>query len=174
MWRARCAMRGIACSCSTATRAQVTEASSVWNTHLLDPERLSASHGVVDELLAAAVAELDSGPVLIYSTAEPARVRELQETLGREAVAELVETAMGRLARGLVAAGVDQLVVAGGETSGAVVQALDIAALNIGPEICPGVPWCESLDEPGLAIALKSGNFGDRGFFMQAFEQLDD
>ena len=66
------------------------------------------------------------------------------------------------------------LVVAGGETSGAVVQALDVKALRIGPEIDPGVPWCESLGSPDLALALKSGNFGGEDFFLKAFGMLDD
>ena len=79
---------------------------------------------------------------------------------------------MAALARGLVAAGVTRLVVAGGETSGAVVGALDITALRIGPEIDPGVPWTASIADEPLLLALKSGNFGAPDFFTKAFRVL--
>ena len=79
---------------------------------------------------------------------------------------------MGGLARHLVGQGFDRLVVAGGETSGAVVSALGINALRSGPEIDPGVPWTESLGSVPLALALKSGNFGGEDFFDRAFTML--
>ena len=75
---------------------------------------------------------------------------------------------MATIAAGLVALGVAKLVVAGGETAGAVVQALGVRAVRIGPEINPGVPWTQSLGQPRLALALKSGNFGGRDFFTKA------
>ena len=78
---------------------------------------------------------------------------------------------MATLAKGLVAAGVGRLVVAGGETSGAVVGALDVTALRIGPEIDPGVPWTASVGAKPLLLALKSGNFGAPDFFTKAFAQ---
>ena len=80
---------------------------------------------------------------------------------------------MGDIAKALVSAGVTRLVVAGGETSGAVVSALGLDALAIGPEIDPGVPWTLSLSEPKLAVALKSGNFGGPDFFSKALEVLN-
>ena len=79
---------------------------------------------------------------------------------------------MAEVAKGLVSRGVRRLVVAGGETSGAVVQALGISGLRIGPQIDPGVPWTASLDDPPLALALKSGNFGTNDFFTRAFACL--
>ena len=79
---------------------------------------------------------------------------------------------LARLAKGLVAAGVGRLVVAGGETSGAVVGALDVTALRIGPEIDPGVPWTASVGAKPLLLALKSGNFGAPDFFTKAFQLL--
>ena len=82
------------------------------------------------------------------------------------------EAALAKVARGLVDAGVDQLLVAGGETSGAVVQALGIEALRIGPQIDPGVPWTASVGGKPMLLALKSGNFGAPDFFTKAFEQL--
>ena len=84
----------------------------------------------------------------------------------------MIESTMGKIAAGLVASGVTRLVVAGGETSGAVVQALDIRALRIGPEIDPGVPWTETVGGAPLALALKSGNFGGEDFFAKAFGML--
>jgi uncharacterized protein YgbK (DUF1537 family) len=92
--------------------------------------------------------------------------------LGAGAAGQLVENAFADIARGLVDAGVDQLVVAGGETSGAVVQALGIEALRIGPQIDPGVPWTMSVGEKHVALALKSGNFGAEDFFVKVFRVL--
>jgi uncharacterized protein YgbK (DUF1537 family) len=99
-------------------------------------------------------------------------VAAVQETLGRERAASLIEEAFATLARQLVERGVRRLVVAGGETSGAVVQALGVTALAIGPQIDPGVPWTTSLGNPRLALALKSGNFGATDFFQKALGML--
>ena len=96
------------------------------------------------------------------------------ETDSGEDAGALVESAMADIARGLAVEGVDRLVVAGGETSGAVVSALGVEALRIGPEIDPGVPWCEAVQEQPLALALKSGNFGGEDFFETAFGMLDE
>ena len=107
-------------------------------------------------------------PVVIAASAPPEKVTALQAKLGRDAAGALIETAMAAIAEGLIARGVGRLVVAGGETSGAVVQRLGVTALRIGPEIDPGVPW--TFAEPrGLHLALKSGNFGARDFFLKAF-----
>jgi len=108
-------------------------------------------------------------PVVIAASAPPEKVAALQAKLGRDAAGALIETAMAAIAEELVARGVGRLVVAGGETSGAVVQRLGVTALRIGPEIDPGVPW--TFAEPrGLHLALKSGNFGARDFFLKAFD----
>jgi 3-dehydrotetronate 4-kinase len=97
----------------------------------------------------------------------------VQNQLGVEAAGALVESALAAIAKGLVALGVGQLVVAGGETSGACVQALGISQLQIGEQIAPGVPWCYATsDGKPLHITLKSGNFGGPDFFMQAFTIL--
>ena len=90
----------------------------------------------------------------------------------KESADDLIEEAMGEIAKGLVAMGVRRLVVAGGETSGAVVSALGIEGVAIGAEIDPGVPWTASLDATPLALALKSGNFGSDDFFLKAFARL--
>ncbi len=108
-------------------------------------------------------------PVVIAASAPPDKVAALQEKIGRDAAGVLVEEALASIAAELVARGTGRLVVAGGETSGAVVQRLGIQSLRIGPQIDPGVPWTYA--EPGnLHLALKSGNFGARDFFLKAFQ----
>ena len=94
--------------------------------------------------------------------------------MGRDEAGAMIETAMAAIAEGLVARGVRRLVVAGGETSGAVVSRLGIQSLRIGPEIDPGVPWtyAEGSGAP-LLLALKSGNFGAPDFFLKSFQTLD-
>jgi uncharacterized protein YgbK (DUF1537 family) len=112
--------------------------------------------------------------LLIYATAAPERVKAVQAELGVAAAGALVERTLADLAQALVQAGVRRLVVAGGETSGAVVQALGVPRLRIGAAICPGVPWTEATlpgsGEP-LWLALKSGNFGGVDFFADALRQ---
>src|SRR5581483_6067380 len=106
-------------------------------------------------------------------TAGPDDVKAAQRELGAERAGALVEATLARIAKGLVEAGVRKLVVAGGETAGAVVGALGVGALRIGPQIDPGVPWTESLDARPMALALKSGNFGSPDFFSKALAQLE-
>ncbi|HET6522815.1 MAG TPA: nucleotide-binding domain containing protein, partial [Geminicoccaceae bacterium] len=163
----------LAGSCSEATLGQIA-AMAERRPHLaLDPRALARDpDGEVGRALAWAEDRISDGPVLIASSAAPARVREIQAQFGRAQAGALVEDAMAAIARGLVERGVRRLVVAGGETSGAVVNALGVTALRIGPPIDPGVPWTTSLGEPTLALALKSGNFGARDFFLKAFERL--
>jgi uncharacterized protein YgbK (DUF1537 family) len=85
----------------------------------------------------------------------------------------MLESALARIAQGLIARGVTRLVVAGGETAGAVVQALGVAVLKIGPQIDPGVPWTATQGPHTILLALKSGNFGTRDFFAKSLAQLD-
>ena len=159
----------LAGSCSAATLEQVAAMAQRRPALRLEPERL-ASGFAAGEAVAWARQRLDDGPVLIYASASPDEVRAAQERLGREQAGALVERALAGIARGLVEAGVRRLVVAGGETSGAVVQALDVKGLLIGPTIDPGVPATVSIGrEPQLALALKSGNFGGREFLTRAF-----
>jgi uncharacterized protein YgbK (DUF1537 family) len=120
-------------------------------------------------ILAWAAPKLVVGPVLIYSTAAPEALKDIQEQLGVQQAGEMVEQALAKIAKGLVELGVGQLVVAGGETSGAVVQALGMHQLQIGAQIDPGVPWCA---DRGMHITLKSGNFGTPDFFTKAFDKI--
>ena len=163
----------LAGSCSAATLAQVAAMRARAPAFALDPMALHADRGAaVAEVLAWAASRLEKGPILIYSTAEPEAVSRAQAALGREAAGALVEESIAAIARDLVARGVRRLVVAGGETSGAVVSALGVTALEIGPQIAPGVPATLSYGEPRLALALKSGNFGGPEFFTEALEAL--
>jgi uncharacterized protein YgbK (DUF1537 family) len=163
-------------SCSLATNAQVANFKSTGRPAVaLNPAALmhGQSDAVVQQVLAWSAPLLQDGPVLVYSTAEPEAVKAVQAQLGVTEAGTLVEHALASVARGLVALGVQQLVVAGGETSGACVQALAIAQLQIGPQIDPGVPWCHApSNNGGVHITLKSGNFGTEDFFSKAFGVL--
>jgi len=163
----------LAGSCSQATRGQVAYACDQWPHLKLDVDRLAAGEPVAAEAIAWARNQAPGTPLLVYASADPEEVATTQARHGRERAGLLVEAAFGTIARELVEAGWRRLVVAGGETSGAVVSALGVRALRIGPEIDPGVPWTETLDDPHLALALKSGNFGARDFFVKALEMLD-
>ena len=162
-------------SCSQATNRQVAHFKATGRpAFLIDPLHLKGSwEDLVQEALAWAEGHLASGPVLVYSTATPESVQAVQSQLGVEAAGHQVEQALAAIARGLVELGVQQMVVAGGETSGACVQALAIEQLQIGPQIDPGVPWCHAHTPMGsVHITLKSGNFGTDDFFSKAFTFL--
>jgi uncharacterized protein YgbK (DUF1537 family) len=162
----------VAGSCSAATLAQIAHMTLARPAFAVDPMALASGEDVVGRALAWARERLAGGPVLIYASAPPEEVARTQQALGRERAGELVERALAEIAAGLVAAGVRRLVIAGGETSGAVVQRLGVKALRIGPQIDPGVPWAATVEEPALALALKSGNFGGPDFFTRAFGML--
>ena len=158
-------------SCSAATRAQVARYRDRAPALGIDPEgvlegRIGAAH-VADWMLA----RIDRAP-MAYSTAEPEQVAAVQARFGRDRSAAVLEDLFGEVARRLAAAGVSRLVTAGGETSGAVVEALGVPAMDVGPEIAPGVPALSASDRP-LALALKSGNFGGEDFFAEALAALE-
>ena len=159
-------------SCSEATRAQVDYARERAPVFTIDPVAAAAGRDFVGEALAWAMPRLSDRPVLISATAPPEEVTAVQQALGRDRAGALVEGILAQVACGLVTHGARRLVIAGGETAGAVVQALGVTALRIGRQIDPGVPWTVSLGEPPLALALKSGNFGARDFFLRAFSAL--
>jgi uncharacterized protein YgbK (DUF1537 family) len=164
-------------SCSQATQAQVAYMRERAPAFSIDPLAAVNGHDLAEEALAWATPRLGDGPLLISATAPPETVAMVQQRLGRERAGALVEGILADIARGLVARGVQRLVIAGGETAGAVVQALGVTGLRIGRQIDPGVPWTVSLPgtlgEPRLALALKSGNFGAEDFFLRAFAVLE-
>jgi uncharacterized protein YgbK (DUF1537 family) len=167
-------------SCSQATNAQV----AVWQNsgHPHKAMNLAAILGndkqhqaEVQNVLSWAKPLLPNGPVLIYSTADAASVKTTQSALGSDATGARVEQALSAIAKGLVELGVQQLVVAGGETSGACVLALGVEQMQIGRQIDLGVPWCYGHSNSvgvNMHLTLKSGNFGSSDFFIKAFERL--
>ena len=160
----------LAGSCSAATLGQIA---AFKGAHLaLDTDAICRGENVAAKALEWAKGRLGNGPILLSASDKPDAVKALQARYGIETSSQAIEKTMAALARGLVAAGVGRLVVAGGETSGAVVGALDVTALRIGPEIDPGVPWTASVARKPLLLALKSGNFGAPDFFTKAFERL--
>jgi uncharacterized protein YgbK (DUF1537 family) len=156
-------------SCSVATNGQVEHWQKKRPAFALDPLLLASGQDQVREALEWAQDLIHAGPVLIYASAQPDSVRQAQQKIGVEAAGKLVEDALSAVAIGLYRMGVRKLVVAGGETSGAVVKALGIEALRISALIEPGVPWTLGLRDGPVALALKSGNFGSVEFFEKAF-----
>jgi uncharacterized protein YgbK (DUF1537 family) len=166
-------------SCSPATNRQVQAFIQAGGPAFrTDPLQIAAGVDVTAQALAWAAPLLSERPVLIYSTADPDAVKTVQGQLGVHLAGTMLENALAAIAQGLVELGVRQLVVAGGETAGACVQALNITQLKIGPQIDPGVPWCyahartDAAPEVDLHLALKSGNFGADDFFSKAFSML--
>ena len=159
-------------SCSEATRRQLAQADAGGTGLRLDPLALAAEAGLAARIAAEAVARIGDTPVLVYATAPPAEVAAAQAALGTARAATVIEDAFRTIAGALAAAGVGAFVVAGGETAGAVVEALGVHALAIGPEIAPGVPWTRTLGGRPLWLALKSGNFGGDDFFARASASL--
>ena len=167
-------------SCSVATQGQVAHfVQHGGHAYQLDPlawsEHAPAAE-IATHVLAWATPLLGKGPVLVYSTADAEQVKSVQQKRGTQQAGEHTEQVLAMVARGLVKLGVGQLVVAGGETSGACVQALGVTLMSIGAQIDPGVPWCHSpcsfSSHGGLHLTLKSGNFGSTDFFSKAFISL--
>jgi 3-dehydrotetronate 4-kinase len=164
----------LAGSCSQATLQQIANAEKVMPVLHLDPERVVAGKEETSRALAWAKERLKQGPVLIASSSTPDQVQALQSRHGREATGHAIEQAMADIAQGLVQTGVRRLVVAGGETSGAVVDRLGIPGFLVGAEIAAGVPVLRAVGAKGtdMLLALKSGNFGGSEFFSDALELM--
>lgn len=167
----------LAGSCSAATRGQVKAAIDAGLPHLrIDPLDVASGTQTAQHVLQWIARQPQDKPFLVYSSDDPEAVRQVQQRLGRAQAGIIVEDLLGRVAAALPAQGFTRLIVAGGETSGAVMQALDAGVLSIGPEIDPGVPW--TLARPRvrsgaeMALALKSGNFGAPDFFLKAWDRL--
>jgi uncharacterized protein YgbK (DUF1537 family) len=164
----------LAGSCSQATLGQIANAEKIMPVLHLDPDQVVKGKDEARRALAWARERLGSGPVLIASSATPDEVATLQARHGRDAAGHAIEQAMADIAEGLVQSGVHRLVVAGGETSGAVVDRLKIPGFLVGAEIAAGVPVLravgakEGAKERAMLLALKSGNFGGPEFFSDA------
>ncbi|MEM7258077.1 MAG: nucleotide-binding domain containing protein [Pseudomonadota bacterium] len=154
-------------SCSETTRQQI----KAYDGPHFPVDVPSLMNGSVSaESVATQLPAIDAP--LIYSSADPESIKALQASFGASELAAQIESFFGELAVRLVGNGYHRLVVAGGETSGAVVSALQLTVFNIGPEIDPGVPALSNM-EGTLAAALKSGNFGGEDFFSKALSMLE-
>ena len=161
-------------SCSRATLAQLGTARSRVPVFELEPLTTPDAARLSAAALEWSAGKLGATPIVIAASAPPDKVAAVQEKLGRDAAGALLEDAMARIADGLVAHGARRIVVAGGETAGAVVQRLGVRSLRIGAEIDPGVPWTYAQGSGApLLLALKSGNFGGPDFFLRAFQVLE-
>jgi 3-dehydrotetronate 4-kinase len=160
----------LAGSCSQATLGQIANAEKIMPVLHLDPDQVIKGKDEARRALAWARERLGSGPVLIASSSTPDEVAALQARHGRDAAGHAIEQAMADIAEGLVQSGVHRLVVAGGETSGAVVDRLKIPGFLVGAEIAAGVPVLRAVGakDGTMLLALKSGNFGGPEFFSDA------
>lgn len=162
----------LAGSSSSATNAQVAAWKAEHPSFRIDPLALQRGEPVVARALSFASEHAGRSSVLVYATASPADVKAVQRELGAERAGRLVEDALAAVAKSMFERGIRKFVVAGGETSGAVVQALGVRAMRIGTQIDPGVPVTLSLSAEPVALALKSGNFGGVDFFARAIAQM--
>lgn len=164
----------LAGSCSQATLAQIAQAGKSMPVLHLDPEKMVTGKGEAERALGWVRDHLGKGPVLIASSSTPDQVSALQAWHGRDRAGHAIEQTLAEISEGLVAAGVRRLIVAGGETSGAVVDRLGISAFLVGPEIAAGVPVlrCVGWSKGDAALALKSGNFGGPDFFTDAIRLM--
>jgi len=164
----------LAGSCAVATRGQIAAAQAAGlPTLALDVDALLAGRQSDESIADWAISQPKEAIPLIYSSAAPADLQAIQARLGPHVSGALVETTLAEVARRLQGAGFTRYLVAGGETSGAVVAALGVTMLEIGPEIAPGVPWTRSMAGPDLVLALKSGNFGAEDVFLNAWALLE-
>lgn len=158
----------LAGSCSRATLQQLEHAKKIFPHLKLHPEQLASDlEGTLQTALDWCLNQPEDLPVLVYASGHPEEVQSAQERLGKQEAGHLIEHALSSLAILLSEQNFTRFIVAGGETSGAVVQALKVPYLQIGPAICPGVPWTAT---DRLNLALKSGNFGSERFFEEAWE----
>ncbi len=164
----------LAGSCSQATLQQVAGAERIMPVLHLDPEQIVLGRDESRRAIGWASQRLRQGPILIASSATPEQVAALQSRHGRDAAGHAIEQAMADIAEALVRAGVRRLVVAGGETSGAVVDRLQIPGFLVGAEIAPGVPVLRAVGtrDGAMLLALKSGNFGGPDFFSDALRLM--
>lgn len=159
----------LAGSCSARTLQQIAAMKAVGHpSYQLDAVAVPDSQLLAEAALSWYDSQQAGLPPLIYSSLPPEKLRQSQSLLGVAESAQILETAMGLIAQGLVRRGVRRVVVAGGETSGSVVTALEVRGGLIGPEAAPGVPWIYATGDYSIALLLKSGNFGDVDFLIRA------
>jgi uncharacterized protein YgbK (DUF1537 family) len=163
----------LAGSCSAATRRQVAVAQATGHPSLqIDALEVAAGRVTASDVVAFVAGADGPRAPLVYSSADPSVVTAVQQKLGTAKAGAMVEDLLGAVAARLASSGFSRFLVAGGETSGAVVAALGVKALAIGAEIDPGVPWTLATGSQPLALALKSGNFGTDDFFVKAWDAI--
>lgn len=159
----------LAGSCSAVTLDQIQSFLAVYPGFMIEPMKLISDQAHYKEAVKFAQdCLMRREPCLIYSSAQPDQITQIQKSLGREYAGKIVESAFSNIALEMAEKGVRRFIIAGGETAGAVMSAFDIRAIKIGKSIAPGVPWVATLEENPLFFALKSGNFGAPDFFLTA------
>ncbi|MGH3841339.1 MAG: 3-oxo-tetronate kinase [Pseudonocardiaceae bacterium] len=165
-------------SCSEVTRRQLAVAAREYPAMQISPLDIAAGKDVVGEVLSWASDHLVDGPIVIFSTTTPDAIEKIHGQLGRHRAAHFIEDTLAAIANGLASLGVLQMIVAGGETSGAVAESLGIQTLDLGPTIDSGVSWtfakARFLGDQNVALALKPGNFGKPNLFSRAWEVLEE
>tara|TARA_B100000700_G_scaffold83792_1_gene94327 strand:+ start:1864 stop:3132 length:1269 start_codon:yes stop_codon:yes gene_type:complete len=159
-------------SCSEMTLAQVDEFSKRYSTLKLDPIELAENNSALANAVDWVIQAKGEEPILVYASAPPDAVKQAQKKLGRDLASSTVENALAKIALAAVQNGFRRIVVAGGETAGAVVSNLGIKGIMIGEQIDPGVPTTVSIGDPSIGLVLKSGNFGSADFFEKAFKVM--
>ena len=159
-------------SCSEMTLAQVDEFSKRYSTLKLNPIELAENNSALEDAVDWVIQAKGEEPILVYASAPPDAVKQAQKKLGRDLASSTVENALAKIALAAVQNGFRRIVVAGGETAGAVVSNLGIKGIMIGEQIDPGVPTTVSIGDPSIGLVLKSGNFGSADFFEKAFKVM--
>ena len=159
-------------SCSEMTLAQVDEFSKRYSTLKLNPIELAENNSALANAVSWVIQAKVEEPILVYASAPPDAVKQAQKKLGRDLASSTVENALAKIALAAVQNGFRRIVVAGGETAGAVVSNLGIKGIMIGEQIDPGVPTTVSIGDPSIGLVLKSGNFGSADFFEKAFKVM--
>ena len=159
-------------SCSEMTLAQVDEFSKKYSTLKLNPIELAENNSALANAVDWVIQAKGEEPILVYASAPPDAVKQAQKKLGRDLASSTVENALAKIALAAVQDGFRRIVVAGGETAGAVMSNLGIKGIMIGEQIDPGVPTTVSIGDPSIGLVLKSGNFGSADFFEKAFKVM--
>ena len=159
-------------SCSEMTLAQVDEFSKRYSTLKLNPIELAENNSALANAVDWVIQAKGEEPILVYASAPPDAVKQAQKKLGRDLASSTIENALAKIALAAVQNGFRRIVVAGGETAGAVVSNLGIKGIMIGEQIDPGVPTTVSIGDPSIGLVLKSGNFGSADFFEKAFKVM--
>jgi hypothetical protein len=164
----------LAGSCAERTGAQLRrfgERHRVWR---VDLERVDDPDAHADDLAGLVAKAMREAPVAVTVGADPDTVQRVQRRLGVAGAAALGERLLGGLAVRLHAAGARRFLVAGGETSGAVLHHLGVTRLRVGPFASPFMPVAVGHDGRGepLAFCLKSGKLGDEDAFELVLERM--